>query len=142
MNKDGGSWAGFLIMAFVVVGLIGGMATFAAQIPFERALARDAALTEAEHAAAAPDAPARLAALRDALGDSAEHVLTAQNTPLPDFPARIAAERHRMLAAFGDEARSAGAHLRLVLAIFTVMSAVFGVVVLRVARRGAETPRG
>ncbi len=128
-----GAWTGFLIMAFVVVGLMGGIATFAAQIPFERALAREAALDQVLPAASAADAASRLAALRPALGDSADHVLGGTG----DLAAKVAAERARMLAAFGQEARDIGMRLRLVLAIFTLAGTVFGVAVLGIVRRSS-----
>ena len=129
----GGAWTGFLIMAFVVVGLMGGIAIFAAQIPFERALARNAALDEVLRAAGSPDAAAKLTALRPALGDSADHVLGGAG----DLSARVAAERTRMWAAFGQDARDTGMRLRLVLAIFTAAGAVFGAAVLGIVRRSA-----
>ena len=135
---DGGAWTGFLIMAFAVVGLIGGMAIYAAQIPFERALARSTALDEALSAAALPDAPARLAALRPALDDSAAAIMTAANTPLPDISRRVTAERARVFLAFGREARETGQHLRFVLGGFTLMGALFGVLVLGLVRKNAR----
>jgi hypothetical protein len=135
LNKDGGTWTGFLIMAFAVVGLVGGMAIYAAQIPFERALARSAAL---DQALAAANDPAKLAALRPLLDDSADHIITQTNTPLPDMPARITAERARVFAAFGEDARRTGEHLRLVLAVFTAMGALFGALVLGLVRRNAR----
>ncbi len=131
--NDGATWAGFLVMAFFVVGLMGGMGIYAAQIPFERFLARDAALNNVLKAASAPDAASRLEALRPSLGDSADAVLTG-TTPLP---ARVAAERTRMQAAFATDSHETGEHLRLVLAAFTIMGAAFGVAVLGLARKSA-----
>ena len=131
--RASGAWTGFLIMAFVVVGLMGGIATFAAQIPFERALARNAALDEVLRAAGSQDATLKLAALRPALGDSAEHVLGGAG----DLVTKVAAERARMWAAFGQDARDTGVRLRLVLAIFTAAGAVFGAAVLGIVRRAA-----
>jgi hypothetical protein len=51
--------------------------------------------------------------------------------------AKVAAERARMLAAFGQDARDTGVRLRLVLAIFTAAAAVFGAAVLGIVRRSA-----
>jgi hypothetical protein len=130
-----GPWTGFLVMAFVVVGLMGGIATFAAQIPFERALARNTALDEVLQAAASPDAPAKLEALRPALGDSADHVLGGPG----DIAGKVAVERARMWVAFGQDARDIGMRLRLVLAIFTSAGAVFGAAVLGIVRRAGES---
>jgi len=127
------AWIGFLVMAFVVIGLMGGIATFAAQIPFERALARNAALDEVLQAAGSPDSAAKLEALRPALGDSADHVLGSTG----DIAAKVAAERGRMWVAFGQDARDTGMRLRLVLAIFTAAGAVFGAAVLSIVRGAA-----
>jgi len=129
--RDGGAWTGFLVMAFVVVGLMGGMATFAAQIPFERALARNAALDEVLAVGASSGGTAKLEALRPALGDSADPVLGGAG----DLAAKVTAERARMWAEFGRNARDTGMRLRLALAIFTVAAAVFGAAVLRIVRR-------
>jgi len=134
VSKDGGAWTGFLVMAFVVVGLVGAMATFAAQIPFERALARSAALDQALAVSAQPDAAARLEALRPALGDSADSVIKG---PADTIVVRVADERARMFKAFGEDARDTGFRLRLVLAVFTAAAALIGVVILGVSRRSA-----
>ncbi len=131
MNKDGGAWTGFLVMAFVVVGLVGAMATFAAQIPFERALARSAALDQALIVSREPDSAAKLDALRPALDDSADHILTGPG----DMATRVAAERARMFQAFGEDARDTGFRLRIVLAVFTAAAALFGVVILSIVRK-------
>jgi hypothetical protein len=131
VNKDGGAWTGFLVMAFVVVGLVGAMATFAAQIPFERALARSAALDQALIVSREPDSAAKLDALRPALDDSADHILTGPG----DMATRVAAERARMFQAFGEDARDTGFRLRIVLAVFTAAAALFGVVILSIVRK-------
>jgi hypothetical protein len=138
LNKDSGTWVGFLIMAFLVVGLVGAMGIYGAQIPFERALARSATLDEALADASRPDAQARLTALRPLLDDSADHLLSPAGLPLPDFAARVTAERTRMFAAFGQDARDTGRHLRLVLAVFTIMGGTFGVLVLGLVRSSAR----
>lgn len=130
-SDDGGAWTGFLVMAFVVIGLLGGMATYAAQIPFERALARSAALDDVLRLSQSPDEAARLDALRPALGDSADAVLGGSG----DLAARVTAERARMFAAFGREARAIGFRLRVVLAVFTATGALFGAAVLGIVRR-------
>jgi hypothetical protein len=131
VSKDGGAWTGFLVMAFVVVGLVGAMATFAAQIPFERALARSAALDQALAVSAQPDAAAQLEALRPALGDSADAVFKGPGT----MADRVTKERARMFQAFGADARDTGFRVRFVLAVFTAAAALIGVVIMGVARR-------
>jgi hypothetical protein len=130
-GRDGGTWTAFLIIAFAVLGLVGAFGVFAAQIPFERALARSAALDQALAASQAPDAAAKLDALRPALDDSASHIIG----PPGAMADKVAAERARMLAAFGQEARDIGVRLRLVIAVFTAACAVFGVAVLSIVRR-------
>jgi len=135
-QADGGAgaWTGFLVVAFGVVGLMGGMAIYAAQIPFERALARNAALDQVLALEGAADRPARIEALRPALGDSADAVLAGAGPMAP----RVAAERARMWAAFGQDARDTGVRLRLVLAVFTVAGAVFGAAVLGIVGRARQ----
>jgi hypothetical protein len=138
VSNDGGAWNGFLVMAFVVVGLVGGMATFAAQIPFERALARSDALDQALVASQQPDAAAKLDALRPALDDSADHILQGPHAQaMGDMASRIATERARMFKAFGVDARDTGFRLRLVLGVFTAAAALFGVVILSIVRKQA-----
>jgi hypothetical protein len=131
MQRNGATWTGFLVMAFAVVGLVGAFATYAAQIPFERALARSAALDQAVALSHQPDAPARLQALHDALGDSADKVLQGPG----DIETRAAAERTRMLDAFGHEAEDIGTRLRLVIAVFAAGAALFGAAVLGIVQR-------
>jgi nitrate reductase NapE component len=130
-RRDGATWTAFLIIAFAVLGLVGAFGVFAAQIPFERALARSMALDEALAASQAPDAAAKLDALRPALDDSASHIIG----PPGPMAEKIAAERVRMLTAFGREARDIGVRLRLVIAVFAAACAVFGVAVLSIVRR-------
>jgi hypothetical protein len=125
------TWFAFLACAFAVVGMTGIFACYAAPLPLARALARDAALAEAQAALAAPDAAARLEALRPRLGDSAAMLLP----PGGDMPARIAAERRAMHARFSAEADATAGRLRLMIAIVTVVAAVFGCVLLGAAQK-------
>jgi hypothetical protein len=131
---DGAAWSGFLITAFAVVGLVGALSTYAAQIPFQRALARDAALDRAVATAGTPGSQAAQDALREALGDSADRVLGDPAT----VAARVAAERTRMLQSFGAESEDIGFRLRIVIAAFTAAAALFGVAILSVVRRAAR----
>ncbi len=128
---DIATWTGFLIVAFGVVGLIGAFATFAADIPFDRAMARYQTLDQAELAAGQPAPKSALETLRPALGDSADAVLGGPG----DITHRISAERGRMLAAFHAEATDFGFRLRLVIAAFTAAAALFGCMVLSIVRR-------
>ncbi len=133
---NAGTWTAFLVVAFGVLGLIGAFSVFAAQIPFERALARNIALDHALAVAGEPDGAEKLEAMRPALDDSADRIIIA--TPGksgPDMVQRVADERARMLTAFGREAVDIGVRLRIVIAVFTVACAMFGVAVLSIVRR-------
>jgi hypothetical protein len=132
---DGGAratWTAFLVMTFVVVGLAGVFASYAAPLPLARALAREAALDAAATALHAPDPAAVLEALRPRLGESAEAILPMGG----DMPARIAAERIAMRARFTAEAEAEGRRARLIVIMVTLMGAAFGAAVLRMARQG------
>jgi len=131
---DGASWSGFLLMAFAVVGLVGALSTYAAQIPFQRALAREAALDRVTALAANPGSQDAQDALREALGDSAGRVLGDPATAA----SRVAAERGRVLQSFGAESEDIGFRLRIVIAAFTAAAALFGVAILSVVRRAAR----
>ena len=127
------TWTAFLVIAFGVLGLIGAFSVFAAQIPFERALARNIALDHALAVAGEPDGADKLEAMRPALGESADRIILAK--PGADIVRRVEDERGRMLTAFGREAEDIGGRLRLVIAVFTVACALFGVAVLSIVRR-------
>ena len=132
-GSDSASWIGFLAMAFLVVGLVGALATYAAQIPFERALVRNTAL---DHLVATSTAGATAPSpqLLEALGDSYAHVQGDAAT----LPERVATERRRMLEAFGRESEDFGFRLRIVIAAFTAAAALFGAAILSVVRRAAR----
>ena len=130
-----GTWTAFLVIAFGVLGLIGAFSVFAAQIPFERALARNIALDHALAVAGEPDGADKLQAMRPALGESADRIIGKPGQSGADLVQRVADERARMLSAFGREAEDIGVRLRLVIAVFTVACALFGVAVLSIVRR-------
>jgi hypothetical protein len=134
-RQDGGAWTAFLIMAFAVLGLIGAFSVFAAQIPFQRALARSIALDQALAVAGEPDAAARLDALRPALDDSADRIIARPGGRTGDMVQKIADERARMFTAFGHESEDIGTRLRIVIAGFTAACALFGAAVLSIVRR-------
>lgn len=133
-STDSGSWIGFLAMAFLVVGLVGALATYAAQIPFERALVRNAALDRLVASSQGSAATSPSPQLLDELGDSYAHVQGDAAT----LPERVAAERNRMLVAFGHESEDFGFRLRIVIAVFTAAAALFGAAILSVVRRAAR----
>lgn len=132
MGRQGGVWAAFLAMCFLVVGLTGGFALYAAPVPLQRALARGAALDQVLLASEGPDAGARFEALRPALGSSADAVLGG--------PGTVAERVVRQRAAVRDEAEreeaAVAARIRLMLAVVTVTAGLFGVGVMGLARRG------
>ena len=132
-GSDSASWIGFLAMAFLVVGLVGALATYAAQIPFERALVRNTALDQlVASSSAGTTSPSPQ--LLEALGDSYAHVQGDAAT----LPERVATERRRMLEAFGRESEDFGFRLRIVIAVFTAAAALFGAAILSVVRRAAR----
>lgn len=133
-RKDGGTWtwAAFLAMAFVVVGLAGLFASYAAPLPLQRALARELALDAAQAALRGPDPAKALEALRPRLGGSAAVLLP----PSGDMEAKIAAERIAMRARLEAEADAVATRTRWLLALVTVLGAVFGAAILHIGRRG------
>jgi len=122
-----GAWTGFLIVAFGALGLVGAFGTFAAQLPFDRAVARNATLDKVLAASHAPDPAQAEDALRSLLGDSADQVLGGPGT----LESRVQAERARMMAELHTEAQIYGFRFRCYLAVFTIMAAVFGAFVSR-----------
>jgi hypothetical protein len=130
VTRPTGTLAAFLAMAFFIVGLTGLFACFAAPLPLERALAREAALDEAAAAARSADPAAALAPLQARLGESA-----AALAPGPDLPARIAAERLAMRARFATESDVTLTRLRWLICVITGMGALFGVAMLNLAAR-------
>jgi hypothetical protein len=131
--KQNGAWIGFLAMSFVVVGLAGLFASFAAPLPLERAMARDTALDEALSAAAGPDAQAAIEALRPRLDDSAAALLPVGG----DMPARIAREREAMHARFLAEAAATDTRLHWLIVLVTLTGAIFGAAILGFSRAAA-----
>ncbi len=76
MTKPNLATMGFLAVAFAMVGLIGLIASYAAPLPLERAMARDAAL-DAVLEQAGSDPAAAIEALRPRLAESADALLAA-----------------------------------------------------------------
>jgi hypothetical protein len=115
-----------------VVGLTGLFASYAVPLPYQRAMARDAALDDALAAAHGADPQAALAALRDRLGDSADAVLQGG----ADIDARIARERIAMHARLRAEADEVATRTRWLICVITIMGGAFGAAVAHLARRG------
>ena len=126
------TWTAFLVMAFLVVGLVGLFASYAAPLPLQRAMARDAALDEALAAAHGANPQAAIEALRLRLGESADLLLPAGG----DMDARITHARAAMRTELTAEADEVATRTRWMICVITVMGAVFGAAVLRIGRRG------
>ncbi len=135
MAQSGGanyqaSWTGFLIVAFGALGLIGAFGTYAAQLPFDRAMARSGTLDQVLLAAKTQDPQKAEAALRPLLGESADRVLSG-SAPIET---RVATERARIFTEMHDEASIYGFRLRCYIAVFTLMASVFGAMVMSFGR--------
>jgi hypothetical protein len=130
-NGDRATWTAFLVIAFGVVGMIGAFSTFAGQIPFDRAMVRIHAIDEAVVASHQPADAARDTELRTVLDESADRVLKGDGT----IEARAAAERTRVLGDFYAESKDYGFRLRIVIVAFTAAAALFGAMILSIARR-------
>jgi hypothetical protein len=128
VQRNSGTWMAFLAMTFVVVGLTGLFASYAAPLPLERALARDAALDEALASGGQHDL---LDKLRLQLDDSAATVIDGTG-PLE---ARVASARASMRAELLHEADSVGSRLRMMIVVVTLLAAVFGAVIVGAASR-------
>ncbi len=126
------SLVGFLAMCFIITGLVGLFASYAAPLPLERAIAREKTLDEAEAALTSPDPQAAIAALKDRLDDSAKALI-----PLPaNAHAAIQAERVAMRARFLADSEEANTRMHWLIIVVTVMSAIFGTAITGMGRRG------
>ncbi len=130
MGRQGGVWAAFLAMCFLVVGLVGGFALYVAPVPLQRALARGTVLDQALLAGEVPGA-AGLTALRPALGASADAVLNGPGTIVE----RVVRERTAVAREAEAEETALVARIRLMLVVVTVMAGLFGIGVMGLARR-------
>lgn len=119
-------------MTFVVVGMTGLFASFAAPIPLQRAMARDAVL---DQALATDGSKAALEPLREQLDDSAPVVIDGTGA----IAARVIAARAAMRSELLHESEVVGARLRLMLIVITIVAAVFGAALLG-AGKGREAP--
>ena len=129
MDKHGSrAWGGFLVMAFIVLGLCGLFSTYAAQLPYQRELFAEGKLDAAR---GAPDAASRLEALRDTLGDDGAGAFATRG----DLPTRIEAARRALRRHFQEQGADIALRLRIVLVVFTFGSSLFGLIVVSVLRR-------
>jgi hypothetical protein len=122
---------GFLMMCFIITGLVGLFASYAVPIPLARAIAREKTLDEAEAALSGPNPQAAIEALKARLDDSAPALI-----PLPPDPkAAIAKERIEMRARFLEEEEGNSTRIHWLIVIVTVMSAVFGTAITGFGRK-------
>lgn len=132
LHRNNATWMGFLAMTFVVVGMTGLFASFAAPIPLQRAMARDAVL---DQALVTDGSKTALEPLREQLDDSAAIVIDG---PGP-IAARVIAARSAMRTELLHESDVVGARLRLMLIVITIVAAVFGAALLG-AGKGRGSP--
>jgi hypothetical protein len=123
-------------MAFLIVGLTGLFATFAAPLPLERAIGRTAALDEILAAAPNPDYAATLDRLRPRLAESASTL-----APGPKLEARIRAERDAAAERFRAEAAATAVRLRWLVCLVTLTATVFGLAMMGAGRGGSRGSR-
>ena len=127
-KNSSGAWGGFLVMAFVILGLCGVFATYAAQLPFQRETYAEARL---DAALTAPDADQRLETLRDTLGDDGAGAFASGGS----IPERIENARHVLRLHFQAQAADIALRLRIVILVFTGGAALFGLMVVSIIRR-------
>ena len=120
------AWVAFLLMCFLLTGLVGLFASYAASIPLERALHRLAALDVAA-ATATPDADAA----RNVLGASAADLLAGPG----DLTARLTRARAVIRSEGEREAASVAHRTRLMVGVITVLSAAVGAGIFLLATR-------
>ena len=126
------TWTAFLLMCFVLVGLTGMFASYAATIPLERTLARTAVLDGVLAATRQSDAAA-LVTLRQMLGpDVGPRVLDGPG----DLFDRVAAQRTVVLQEGTREQRSVVYRIRLLVAVVTAVAGVVGSGIMGLSRRG------
>ncbi len=132
--RNRGVWTAFLLMCFLITGLVGLFASYATPIPLERALIRTGVLDQVLDAAQAPDAAAKLEALRPQLGDQAQLVLSGPG----NLAARVATARAAILSEEAREENSIGFRSRLMIIVVTVLASGLGAGLLAMAVRGAQ----
>lgn len=131
------TWTAFLLMCFALVGMSGLFATYATTVPLERALIRTGVLDQVLAASRAEDAPARLAALRPALGLRADAVLSGPG----ELWDRVAAERVVVLDEQGRDARNVAYRIRVLIVVVTLMAALVGAGIMALAQRRPVSKR-
>ena len=120
-------WVAFLMICFLLTGMVGLFASYGPSIPLERALRRIESLDRAT-ATSPPDAPA----LQLALGKT----IAADVADGPGDPqARLARARTAIIAEAEDDEAGVGARTRLMLYVVTILSAIIGGGILLIVSR-------
>ncbi|MGI4798490.1 MAG: hypothetical protein ACRYF2_16310 [Janthinobacterium lividum] len=119
-------WIAFLLVCFVLTGMVGLFASYGPAIPLQRALHRIEAVDRAV-ASGTPDA----AALQTALGKSADDVLSGPG----DLPTRTARARAAIIADAEEDTAGVGARTRLMIFVITALSGLIGVFIVLVVSR-------
>ena len=130
MKQSVAPWAAFLASCFLVVGLMGLFASYAGQIPLQRALSRLDVLDQVIAATHGPNAADQLDRLRPLLADRAS-ILDAPG----QIEDRVAAERRAAITEGQAESNAVSARVRLLLLFVTGMAGLFGIGILVIARR-------
>ncbi|HYZ61021.1 MAG TPA: hypothetical protein VE650_01100 [Acetobacteraceae bacterium] len=133
--QNRGVWIAFLLVCFLLTGLVGLFASYASSIPLERALYRIAVLDQVLEASHGPDAATRLEALRPALGPNADQILAGTD----DVASRVAAARQQARSEGTREAAAVGDRARLMLGVVTLLTAGLGAGILILASKGARS---
>jgi hypothetical protein len=122
---------GFMAMTFAVVGLTGLFASYAAPLPLERAMQREAAFDTA----LSPNLPAAAReTLRQQLGEDAAEVLDGSG----GLDQRVAAARQNARRRFAAEEAAVTSRLRLLVLVVTGAGALFGVALLNIVGRSSQ----
>ncbi len=133
MPSRNGAWMGFMAMTFAVVGLTGLFTSYAAPLPLERAMQREAAFD----AVLAPGLSAESrAALRDQLGEDASDVLDGAGA----LAVRVEAARLTARRRFATEEAAVTHRLRLLVVVVTLAGGLFGIALLNVVARQPQEP--
>ena len=120
-------WIAFLLVCFLLTGLVGLFASYGPSIPLERALRRIETLDRAT-ATVPPDT----AGLEVAVGKTiAADVLTGPG----DTQARLTRAHSAIIAEAEDDEAGVGARTRLMLYTVTILSAVLGTGILLIVAR-------
>jgi hypothetical protein len=122
-------WVAFLLMCFLLTGLVGLFASYATSVPLERALYRNSVLDQALQSGH-PDP----AAIRAVLGQGAEEVLSGPG----ELASRIARAHTMIRAEASEEARVVGMRTRLMIGMVTVLAAGLGAGILLLASQPAQ----